>query len=330
LRNTRCGDMLGAIEVGASDWNPNTPQIYEPQLVRTSSLRFGGVRVPPDRWGFVFMASRLCIIPARALQDEAMTPTELRVLCAIGRFTSEDGTGVWAAAQTLADVANVHVAHLRRAVNALVERGYVARQYRYRADGAQDTNMLSILLDHPLSEIRPPLAEPATPTPAESAYPPYAESAKGTYAESAYQTTYLNDPSERPHYSLGTKVSKRESMTGQHLSTMSTPAEPPLFHTVWQDYPKRAGSNSRQAALKAYRSRVREGVSEQALLDGVRRYARFVQATGRERTEYVKQAASFFGPNRHWEEPWDVPASRGELRATATTTLLQDWVNNGN
>jgi hypothetical protein len=106
-------------------------------------------------------------------------------------------------------------------------------------------------------------------------------------------------------------------------------AEPPLFWAVWQDYPKRAGSNSRQAALKAYSARKRSGVSEQAMLDGVRLYAAYIRATGKEHTEYVRQAATFFGPDRHWEESWDIPATAGERKGSSTTAMLQEWVNNG-
>lgn len=122
---------------------------------------------------------------------------------------------------------------------------------------------------------------------------------------------------------------QRMSAHTEAVTEAKAEAEPPLFYAVWQDYPKRAGSNSRQAALKAYTARVKGGVSEQAMLDGVRRYAQFVRQTGKEGTEYVKQGATFFGPDRHWAEPWDAPVSLGARKAAATTTLLQDWVSNG-
>jgi hypothetical protein len=100
-----------------------------------------------------------------------------------------------------------------------------------------------------------------------------------------------------------------------------------LFHAVWQAYPKRAGGNPRAAAVRAYAARLREGVDEEHLLAGTRRYAAFIRATGKEGTEYVKQGATFFGPDRHWEEPWDAPASPAERKAASTTSMLQEWVN---
>jgi hypothetical protein len=102
-----------------------------------------------------------------------------------------------------------------------------------------------------------------------------------------------------------------------------------LFDAVWQAYPKRAGGNPRAAAEKAYAARLRDGATPDSLLAGTRRYAAFIRATGKEGTEYVKQAASFFGPDGHWAEPWDAPAPAGTRKAAATTTLLQDWVANG-
>ena len=98
------------------------------------------------------------------------------------------------------------------------------------------------------------------------------------------------------------------------------------FGQAWAEYPKRAGSNSRTAALKAYTARVRAGASPDALLAGVRRYAKFIDATGRSGTEFVKMGSSFFSRDDHWAEPWDVPATRGAQRAITNTAILQDWL----
>jgi hypothetical protein len=99
------------------------------------------------------------------------------------------------------------------------------------------------------------------------------------------------------------------------------------FDACWDAYPKRAGGNPRASAQRAYAARVREGVPDDELLAGVERYAAYIRATGKERTEYVKQASTFFGVDRHWQEPWDVPVSAGDRRATAVTSMLEEWVN---
>src|SRR6185295_6102151 len=84
--------------------------------------------------------------------------------------------------------------------------------------------------------------------------------------------------------------------------------EPGEFVELRRDYPKRAGSQRWHDALGAYKARVGEGADPQAILAGVRRYAAFIRALGKERTEHVQQAATFLGKNRGFELPWTPPA----------------------
>jgi hypothetical protein len=90
----------------------------------------------------------------------------------------------------------------------------------------------------------------------------------------------------------------------------------PEFETAWQSYPKRAGGNPKPSAYKAWNARLHEGVTHETLLAGVKRYAAFVVATGKLGSEYVKQTATFFGPDRHFEETWQAPAVSGGARHT--------------
>lgn len=80
------------------------------------------------------------------------------------------------------------------------------------------------------------------------------------------------------------------------------------FETAWSKYPARAGGNSKSKALKAWLARIAEGVSPEALISGVDRYANFIRSTEKLNTEYVKQAATFFGPDKHYSEEWRPPA----------------------
>ncbi|EMA2241532.1 helix-turn-helix domain-containing protein [Enterobacter hormaechei] len=86
------------------------------------------------------------------------------------------------------------------------------------------------------------------------------------------------------------------------------------FEQAWQAYPKRAGGNSKAAAWKAWKARIKDGVTTEAMLAGVSRYAVYVRATGSEGTQFVKQAATFFGPDRHFEEVWQPPAGKTNVR----------------
>lgn len=116
--------------------------------------------------------------------------------------------------------------------------------------------------------------------------------------------------------------SEHETCTDGHLTTNQEPLtknqepkEKPLvpsgddtvgysaeFETCWAKYPKRAGGNSKKAAHKAWAARIREGVTAEVLDAAVQAYASEMIAKGKVGTEYVKQAATFFGPNEHWRE----------------------------
>ena len=85
----------------------------------------------------------------------------------------------------------------------------------------------------------------------------------------------------------------------------------PEFETAWQAYPKRAGGNSKSGAYKAWKARLKDGVKPEDMLAGVKRYAAYARATGSVGTQYVKQAATFFGPDRHFEESWQAPSAPG-------------------
>ncbi|EKR9386039.1 MULTISPECIES: DNA-binding protein [Raoultella] len=101
-------------------------------------------------------------------------------------------------------------------------------------------------------------------------------------------------------------------------SSDDAPAEKPKssyseeFELAWKEYPKRAGGNSKADAFKAWTARIKSGATVQELTDGVRRYAGYVAAAGKLNTEYVKQASTFFGPSKHYEEQWSFEAPTGK------------------
>lgn len=76
------------------------------------------------------------------------------------------------------------------------------------------------------------------------------------------------------------------------------------FESAWKAYPGREGSNPKNKAEAAWRARVKEGVSEEALLAGVIRYHAYCSAKGSVGTSYVMQAQRFFGPGREFDAEW--------------------------
>lgn len=74
------------------------------------------------------------------------------------------------------------------------------------------------------------------------------------------------------------------------------------FEEFWSAYPKREGGNSKKGAFKAWNARLRSGVKADELILAAKRYAAEQQAAGKVGTAYVKQAATFLGPDEHWRE----------------------------
>jgi len=88
------------------------------------------------------------------------------------------------------------------------------------------------------------------------------------------------------------------------------------FEQAWQAYPKRSGGNNKLSAFKAWNARIKQGVKPETMLEGVKRYAAFMASEGKIGTSFVKQAATFFGPDKHFDEAWlvETPANRPSTR----------------
>lgn len=98
--------------------------------------------------------------------------------------------------------------------------------------------------------------------------------------------------------------SRNTPLESPHRSSDDTEA----FDRFWAIYPKRAGSNPRRRAFAAWTALLEDGAQVSRILDGVRAYARFCEVTDKLNTEYVMQASTFLGPDRHFEEAWSLPS----------------------
>ena len=87
---------------------------------------------------------------------------------------------------------------------------------------------------------------------------------------------------------------------------------PADFEAAWSTYPRRSGGNPKKGAFRAWSARVKAGADPAELLAGVSRYAQHVRAEGKENTRFVMQAATFFGPDEHYAEPWSVASDAAE------------------
>lgn len=94
-----------------------------------------------------------------------------------------------------------------------------------------------------------------------------------------------------------------------------------VFAEAWAAYPKRPGAN-RTTSLKAWNARIAAGADAEQMLWGVRRYAGYVAAK-RTEPEFIKQPATFFGPDQHFLSDWTVTVTTRQESSFMTANEKQ-------
>lgn len=132
-------------------------------------------------------------------------------------------------------------------------------------------------------------------------------------------------PSPSPSPSpIHTKPSKEK--TKNHDRAAAQPESDQDFELLKMIYPKRGGSQRWGDARRAINARLAEGHTWSEIHAGARRYSLYVKATGKERTEHMQQAATFVGTNKSFLEPWDLPASKAEIRLGSNLSAAEDFM----
>lgn len=142
------------------------------------------------------------------------------------------------------------------------------------------------------------------------------------------------DGAKKNHDSVMTKSGlvmqdkTRLHYTRQEKTTTAppVPSDPPEFAEFKKAYPKRAGAQPWGKALKAINARLKGGFRWPEILAGVERYAKYCEATDRTGTEYVLQAATFCGPDKHFVADWDLPKTKAERRQDKNVDAGLKWL----
>lgn len=240
----------------------------------------------------------------QAMKIKVGNPLRKLVLLKLADNASDLGE-CWPSYQHIADQCEISKRSVMNHIEALCECGLIKKELRTGPKG-NSSNVYQLNLrsagDSPGGG-----ANRSLPGATDSL--PGAGDSPGGSAGAAPRISHSFEPVNEP-------VNEPIKHTGAS-ATASAPARSakqdysPEFETAWQAYPKRAGGNSKAAAFKAWKTRLKEGVKPEVMLAGVKRYAAYARATGSVGTQYVKQAASFFGPDRHFEESWQAPSAPG-------------------
>ncbi len=93
------------------------------------------------------------------------------------------------------------------------------------------------------------------------------------------------------------------SVTSSVTKNINTPIlKPDLFGEFKAKYPARRPAHNWTAAGKAWSARLRQGADPADILRGAENYAAWMRSKKQEKTEFVKTAPAFLGPDRHWEQ----------------------------
>lgn len=212
-------------------------------------------------------APRFAAVPLVALADRRLTLEQIRVLIALLSFASKDSPVVFPSRQAISELTGMHLANISSATSALENLGWLKKDGK---GGYSKATRYTITVPD---------------TVAEQATGPSSRLGKGTPLP----------------IRLGAKNTPIEQTNRTHKGES---AEPEGFAECWSAYPMRIGTNNRAQALRAYQARIKAGVSNADILAGVKRYAVYCQSEGITATRYVKQAATFFGPDHHFADTW--------------------------
>lgn len=110
-----------------------------------------------------------------------------------------------------------------------------------------------------------------------------------------------NEPkSKAPHSS--DNCSSLRSEQSRSFCGKSDDGYSPEFQAAWDSYPRRTGQ-SKSEAFKAWKARIQDGTTPEQMQAGATRYAAYCESNHTE-ARFVKHAATFFGPDRHFLNDW--------------------------
>ena len=92
------------------------------------------------------MSARFAIVPARAVFDDRLSPSTLRVLNVMGVYGDKNG---WCrpSLTTIGKKLNCTKQAVAKHIKSLSEYGYLEIHHRYRKDGGRSSNLYRILFD---------------------------------------------------------------------------------------------------------------------------------------------------------------------------------------
>jgi len=235
--------------------------------------------------------------------DDRLTKTDLRVLGAILSWRDKATNLCWPKRELIATRCNLPLCKISTATTRLVGFGWLqklgdggrsrATQYKFLIPALAAKTLTDLVtVTDPVT-----VTDSVTKTLTDSVTKTVTDSVRGikqTIEQTIEQTNkeYVDQAGLAPSAEEGKRAAKKEYSDE--------------FNSAFSIYPKRQGDNPKEKAFSAWKARLRDGSTVDEMTSGVKRYLAFCQAEGNIGTQYVKQAATFFGPDRAFLETWEV------------------------
>ncbi|EAA0844376.1 helix-turn-helix domain-containing protein [Shigella boydii] len=240
----------------------------------------------------------------KAMKIRVGNPLRKLVLIKLADNASDQGE-CWPSYQHIADQCEISKRSVMNHIAALCESGLVKKVTR-KGEKGNSSNIYLLHLDgagDSLGGSANNSLSGAANSPGSAGVAP--RGSAGDSPRTSHSFEPVKEPVKEP---VNEPIAVGASVDESVRVRSNRPEYSPEFEQAWLAYPKRAGGNSKSAAFKAWKARLNEGVNPETMLEGVKRYAGWVSAMGNSGTQFVKQAVTFFGPDRHFEESWEVPA----------------------
>jgi biotin operon repressor len=244
--------------------------------------------------------SRYSTVPSDAVCDERLSHVQLRVLLAIGSFTSKD-KAAFPKQRTIADLLGVSRETVNRAIKVLRELGYVSVEHQQRDDGGQRESLYWVNLDPRDAGVTTPVIEAdpcdAQITPPVIAYDHTPCDAIGSHL----RTTHKNIPTE----------------ASASVVTASAPTAIPIE-------PKKAKGRVRGPARKhaippnwapgvtAYAFASKTGLSREEINHEADQFRNSAAATGRTYADWDAAFRTWIGNTVKWRDERAARTSAGQ------------------
>ncbi len=234
------------------------------------------------------MSTPFAYFPITVNTDHRLSLRQYRVLIALCSWSSEE---VWATREQISERCGYKENVITDCIAQLVTLGYVERVQKDGRRAYRKTLGIQV-------EVPPGIQVPEQlPTPPGIQVGDHPESRCLDHPDSGCTPTVQGinqvEPKNTP---VVPKKPKPKPKPSNRIETS------PEFEEFWTVYPKRLGSPNRLRAYQVWCQRLVEGYTPEQMIEGAKRYHALCLADGSLGTKYVKQAATFLGPDLHFLE----------------------------